>query len=104
MTEDVFTPEVVGRIARHMNDDHAEGSLLICQTLGQVPHAVAARMTGLDADGIDFAADTSAGVVGVRIPFAQRLTERAQVRLEVVRMYGEARRRRGDEDTGGHAT
>jgi hypothetical protein len=39
MTEDVFTPEVVGPIARHMNDDHAEDSLLICQTLGRVPHA-----------------------------------------------------------------
>lgn len=85
-----FPPEVVAAVSRHMNDDHAEDSLLICRTLGGRPDATAARTTGLAADGIDFAATVGGIEVPVRIPFAQRLTERAQIRQEVVRMYREA--------------
>jgi len=85
-----FTAEVVAQVARHMNDDHAADSLLICRSLGGTPQATAARMTGLDADGIEFAATVAGVEVPVRVPFAYRLTERVQVRHEVVRMYQEA--------------
>ncbi|WP_326551727.1 DUF2470 domain-containing protein [Micromonospora sp. NBC_01813] len=87
---DPFTPEVVAQVAHHMNDDHAADSLLICRSLGGVPQASAARMTGLDADGIEFAATVDEVEVPLRVPFAYRLTERAQVRREVVRMYQQA--------------
>ncbi|MDG4764034.1 DUF2470 domain-containing protein [Solwaraspora sp. WMMD406] len=87
---DPFSPDVVAQIARHMNDDHSADSLLICRSLGGVPRATAARMVGLDADGIDFAAGLDGVEVPVRVPFAHRLTERSQVRHEVVRMYQEA--------------
>ncbi|WFE30433.1 DUF2470 domain-containing protein [Solwaraspora sp. WMMD791] len=92
---DPFTPDVVAQIAHHMNDDHAADSLLICRSLGGAPAASAARMTGLDADGIDFAATVDEVEVPLRVPFAHRLTERAQVRREVVRMYQEACARLG---------
>lgn len=86
-----FTPEVVAAILAHMNDDHAADSLLIVRAGGR-PDAVAARMTGLDALGGDFAATLpDGGTAAVRIPWSKRLTERAQVRAEVVRLYGEAR-------------
>jgi hypothetical protein len=88
-----FTPDVVTAILRHMNDDHAADSLLIVQANGE-PGAVAARMTGLDAAGGDFAAVLPGGrEEGVRIPWSETLTERAQVRAEVVRLYTEARDR-----------
>ncbi|MFV2021333.1 DUF2470 domain-containing protein [Micromonospora sp. LOL_023] len=87
---DPFTAEVVAQVAHHMNDDHAADSLLICRSLGGVPQASAARMTGLDADGIEFAATVDEVEVPLRVPFAYRLTERAQVRREVVRMYQQA--------------
>lgn len=87
---DPFTADVAAQIARHMNDDHAADSLLICRSLGGTPRATAARMTGLDADGIEFAATVDEVEVPLRVPFAHRLTERAQVRREVVRMYHEA--------------
>ncbi|MGW4462726.1 DUF2470 domain-containing protein [Micromonospora sp. NPDC004704] len=98
---DVFSPEVVAAIGRHMNDDHADDSLLICRTLGGQPAATGARVSGLDADGIEFDAAVDGIIVPVRIPFRDRLTERAEVRREVVRMYREACHALGIEPRGG---
>jgi putative heme iron utilization protein len=86
----VFTPEVVAQIARHMNDDHADDNVLICRGLGGRPNTSAARMSGMDADGMDFLATVDGAEVPVRVPFSTRLTERRQVRTEAVRMYTEA--------------
>ncbi|MGW0434764.1 DUF2470 domain-containing protein [Micromonospora sp. NPDC003197] len=85
-----FPPEVVAQISRHMNDDHAADSLLICRALGGQPTASAARMSGLDTEGIDFTAVVDGVEVPVRVPFGQPITERPQVRQEVVRMYQQA--------------
>ncbi|MFF0176809.1 DUF2470 domain-containing protein [Micromonospora profundi] len=85
-----FGPDVIAAVSRHMNDDHAEDTLLICRTLGGCPTATRARTTGLDADGVDFVATVDGVEVAVRVPFAHRLTERAEIRREVVRMYQEA--------------
>ena len=87
---DPFAPEVVAQIARHMNDDHAEDNVLIVRGLGGVDAATSARMSGMDADGMEFAAAVKGVEVPVRIPFRERLTERQQVRAEAVRMYREA--------------
>jgi uncharacterized protein len=99
---DPFTGEVVRQIARHMNEDHPGDCLTICRALGGRPDAEAARMTGLDADGIDFAATAGGRDVPIRIPWSHRLTERAQVRVEVVRMATEARQALGIAAPEGH--
>ena len=85
-----FEPEVVAQVARHMNDDHADDNVLIVRGLAGVDKATAARMSGLDADGMDFAAAVNGVEVPIRIPFRERLTERRQIRAEAVRMYQEA--------------
>jgi putative heme iron utilization protein len=85
-----FPPEVVAQIARHMNDDHADDNVLIVRGLGGAHTATAARMAGMDADGMDFAAAVNGVEVPIRIPFRERLTERRQVRAEAVRMYQDA--------------
>jgi putative heme iron utilization protein len=85
-----FPPEAADQIAAHMNGDHAADNLLIVQALGGIPTATAARMSGLDEDAMEFAAVVNGIEVPVRIPFSERLTERAQVRAETVRMYREA--------------
>ncbi|MGK5680700.1 DUF2470 domain-containing protein [Actinoplanes sp. URMC 104] len=87
---DPFPPEVVDQIARHMNDDHADDNVLIVRALGGMPSATAARMSGLDADAMEFKAVVDGIEVPVRVPFAERLTERRQVRAEAVRMYRDA--------------
>jgi putative heme iron utilization protein len=90
LQDDPFPPEVVEQIGRHMNGDHADDNLLIVRALGGIPTATAARMSGLDADAMEFAAVVDGIEVPVRVPFAQRLTERRQVRAEAVRMYRDA--------------
>jgi putative heme iron utilization protein len=87
---DVFTPEVVARIAQHMNEDHAADNVLICRALGGQPAATEARVSGLDADGMTFVATVDGRPVPVTIPFSTRLTHRGQVRTEVIRMHTEA--------------
>jgi putative heme iron utilization protein len=85
-----FDADVVAQIAQHMNGDHAEDNVLIVRGLGGVEGASAARMSGMDADGMDFEAVVGEETVPVRIPFSEHLTERRQVRGEAVRMYREA--------------
>jgi putative heme iron utilization protein len=86
-----FTEDVVAQIMRHMNEDHAGDCRMICQALGGRPDAQSALMSGMDADGIDFVAVVDGRDVPVRVPWSERLTERLQVRREVVRMSDEAR-------------
>jgi putative heme iron utilization protein len=87
---DPFPPEVIDQIARHMNDDHADDNVLIVRALGGMPTATAARMSGLDADAMEFKAVVDEIEVPVRVPFSERLTERRQVRAEAARMYRDA--------------
>jgi hypothetical protein len=85
-----FTPDVVEAIKRHMNDDHTADALLICQGLGGQPEATGAVTTGVDARAIEFLAVVDGAEVPVRVPWSTTLTERAQVRSEVVRLYQDA--------------
>ena len=73
-----------------MNDDHVEDSLLIVRSLGGQPGASAAAMTGLDAEAAIFTATVEGLEHTVRVPWSVPLSERAQIRIEVVRMYHEA--------------
>ncbi len=84
------TPEVVEAVMAHMNGDHAEDCVVICRALGGRPDTIAARMSGMDAEGIELRATGPHGELPVRIPFSEPLTERAQVRAEVARMYHES--------------
>jgi heme oxygenase (biliverdin-producing, ferredoxin) len=87
-----FPPDVIAAIMRHVNEDHPADSLLIVRILGGLPAAEDAVMSGMDADGIDFTVRLGGGdQCALRLPWSERLTERAQVRAEVVRMYEAAR-------------
>ena len=87
---DWVTPEIVAAVSAHMNGDHAEDCAVICRVFGDQPATTAAVMTDLDARAIHFRATVPDGEVDVRVPFAQELTERAQVRAEVARLYHES--------------
>ena len=87
---DWLNPEVVDAVLAHMNGDHPEDCAVICRVLGGRPDTTTAVMSGLDADAIHFVATGPDGDAPVRIPFAQELTERSQVRAEVARMYHES--------------
>ncbi|SHI88363.1 Protein of unknown function [Nocardiopsis flavescens] len=85
-----FSPEVVTAVTAHMNGDHPEDTLVICRGLGGVPDATGARMTGLDGEAGEYAVTVGGTERSVRIPWSEPLTERAQIRREVVRLYRES--------------
>lgn len=95
MSANPFSPDVVSAVTAHMNDDHAEDTLLIVRALADLPTATAARMTGLDGDAGEYTATVQGREVVVRVPWSGPLTERAQIRTEVVRLYQEACARLG---------
>ncbi|MEU5871487.1 biliverdin-producing heme oxygenase [Glycomyces sp. NPDC047369] len=86
-----FEPKVVAAICHHMNHDHAADTLVICRGAGGQPGAHAARMTGFDGDGADFAAAVGGEEVVIRVDWARPLTERAEVRPEIVRIFTESK-------------
>ena len=85
-----FDNAVISGVTRHMNEDHADDTLLIARALGARPDATDARMIGLDNDGGDYEVVTPSGTETIRIPWARRLSERIEIRQEIVRMYDES--------------
>ncbi|MDO9395299.1 MAG: DUF2470 domain-containing protein [Herbiconiux sp.] len=85
-----FSPDIVDAILRHMNDDHTDDNLLIARAFVN-PAATAATMTGLDADGGVWlvTADGEETRASVAWP-AGPISERAEVRREIVALYDEA--------------
>ncbi|WP_439030155.1 DUF2470 domain-containing protein [Gordonia terrae] len=82
-----FGPEVVAAVLAHMNDDHADDSLLICRMLGGRPDATAATMTGFDHRAATFDVTVPEGVVGMRLDWDRPVRDRADVRVAVVAMF-----------------
>lgn len=96
-----FGEDVVAAVAKHMNDDHADDAVLIVRAFGGRPDATVATTTGLDGDGIEFRVSAPGGEpVSVRVPWSGPLTERAQIRAEVTRMYHDARAVLGEAPLG----
>lgn len=102
MSQNPFSPEVVNAVTRHMNDDHPEDTLLICRALGDQPDATAARMTGLDGDAGEYTVTVRSNERTVRIPWSKPLTERPQIRAEVVDLYRRSCRELGLTPRGEH--
>lgn len=86
-----FEPKVIAAICHHMNTDHAADTLVICRGAGGQRGAEAARMTGFDGEGADFAAVVGGAEVPIRIDWAAPLSERAEVRPEIVRLFTESK-------------
>lgn len=86
-----FEPAVVEAVLAHMNDDHLEDNLLIVQAFG-APEATAAAMAGVDAEAGTWEVVGPEGPMGeVRVPWpGGRITERGEIRREVVALYDAA--------------
>jgi hypothetical protein len=92
-----FPQQVVDAVLAHMNDDHTDDSLLIVRAFGHAD-ATAATMTGLDEEAGVFTATTPAGEAGVRVPWpGGTISERPEIRREVVALYDAACARLGIE-------
>lgn len=93
-----FDETVRTGVLGHMNGDHGDDNLLIVRAFGR-EEAVAAVMTGFDGDGGTWLATLPGGdevEVGAAWP-GGRISERPEVRREIVALYDEACRRLGVE-------
>ena len=72
-----------------MNGDHLDDSLLISRAFGS-PAAEDASMTDLDENGGTFAYTVDGEAAEVTVPWTAPISERAEIRREVVVMYDRA--------------
>jgi len=84
-----FPAETVTAVLAHMNGDHNDDNLLIARAFGD-READAATMTGLDEHGGDWAYTVSGEARDVRVPWTAQISERAEIRREVVVVYDRA--------------
>ncbi len=92
-----FEQPVVDAVIAHMNGDHTDDNLMIARAFG-VPEATSATMTGLDGEGGVWSVQTPNGAQELRVPWpGGPITERPEIRREVVVLYDEACERLGVE-------
>lgn len=92
-----FSDDVIAAVLHHMNDDHLADNLLIARAFGSVD-ATAATMTTLDHLGGTWSYDTPTGTHELMVPWpGGEITERPEIRREVVKLYDAACERLGVE-------
>ncbi len=98
MTHD-FDDSVRAGVLGHMNGDHGDDNVLIARAFGPADDVTDAVMTGFDGDGGTWLASLADGTeVEVRAAWpGGTITERPEVRREIVALYDEACRRLGVE-------
>lgn len=84
-----FSPEIVAAVLHHMNDDHVDDSLLIARAFGS-RDAVTASMTGLDENGGTFVYSVGDEDHALTVPWTAPISERPEIRREVVVLYERA--------------
>lgn len=96
----IFDTDVVAAILRHMNGDHTDDNLLIARAFAAraEPEITAAVMIGLDGDGGVWQITRAGADEELRVPWPSgAISERPEVRREVVALYDAACERLGIE-------
>lgn len=95
----IFDDTVRSAVLGHMNGDHGDDNLLIVRAFGDAGDLVSATMTDFDQDGGEWRAFAVSGTAAtVRVPWpGGRISQRAEVRREIVALYDAACRRLGLE-------
>src|SRR5687768_1569082 len=92
-----FDDSVRTGVLGHMNGDHRDDNRLIARAFGGGSEVVSAEMTEFDGDAGTWEATLADGSIAeVRVAWlGGPITERPQVRREIVALYDEACRRLG---------
>ncbi|AYF97913.1 DUF2470 domain-containing protein [Protaetiibacter intestinalis] len=90
----VFSPEVVGAVLAHMNGDHTDDNTLIVRAFGEV-EPDDAEMIGLDHLGGVWRYRVDGAEHELRVPWSREISERPEIRREVVVLYNAACERLG---------
>ncbi len=81
-----FSADVVAAVLHHMNDDHRDDSVVIVRAFAGVEPS-SASMTDLDEHGGTWRYTVDGEEQELRMPWSTELTERPQLRREIVMMY-----------------
>ncbi|MFG6444717.1 DUF2470 domain-containing protein [Microbacterium sp. P07] len=95
----LFDDATLAGVLGHMNSDHTDDNILIARAYGGDDRAVSATMTSFDGDGGDWSVTLPGEVVApLRVAWlGGSITERRDVRREIVALYDEACARLGVE-------
>jgi hypothetical protein len=96
-----FPSDVVEAVLHHMNDDHADDSLVIVRAFAETD-ATAATMAGLDSAGGTWRVEVDDERRSVTIPWLGPVVDRADIRREVVNLHTAAIARLGLSPSVGH--
>lgn len=89
-----FPAETVAAVLEHMNHDHPDDCVLITRAFGD-PDAGGAKMTTLDHEGGTWAYTVDGTEHTVTVPWSAEISERAEIRREIVVLYDRACERLG---------
>lgn len=95
-----FDADVIAAVLRHMNDDHTDDNLLIARAFAapSADEVEGSVMTGFDGEAGVWEITRGGTTAELRVPWpGGAITERAQVRREIVAMYDAACARLGVE-------
>jgi hypothetical protein len=84
-----FSDDIVTAVLAHMNGDHTDDNLLIARAFGS-RDAAASVMTTLDEFGGTWRYEAEGEQREITVPWGETLSERAQIRREVVLLYRRA--------------
>ena len=88
----LFDPAIVSAVLTHMNGDHQDDNLLIARAFGDRA-AVTSRMVDVDGDAGHWMFGTDAGSGDekpLRVAWSAPITERNEIRREIVVLYDRA--------------
>jgi hypothetical protein len=84
-----FADDVIAAVLAHMNSDHRGDNLTIVRAFGR-PDAASAHMVTLDERGGVWSDDSGEQLM---IPWSMTISERAEIRREIVLLHDEAVKR-----------
>jgi hypothetical protein len=91
-----FEPSTVSAVIDHMNNDHPEDNLLIVRAFATAD-ATAAVMSDVDHRGGTWTYEAGDATAELTVPWPAPITERAEIRREIVALYDTACARLGVE-------
>lgn len=94
-----FDDSVVSAVLHHMNDDHRDDNLLIARAFSPGAEITASTMTGFDGSQGEWRVTLAdGGERDLSVPWPSGpISERPEVRREIVALYDESCRRLGVE-------
>ncbi len=93
---ETFPADLVAAVLAHMNGDHPHDNLLIARAFGDVDAATAA-MTHMDGHGGSWGYTVGDQPRTLTVPWSGEISERPEIRREIVALYERACSRLGVE-------